>query len=135
MEIGSQPGPPCKRLFSWTYIFSSVFVTGVYTYPEHTPKNELPTPVSQGVLTRKEFHTLADVLPELEWFANIDNARTRRAYHIDLKDFMRFVGILNPSDRRMVTPGASDRLAQGLGTASAGWGHGPQKTRRPFLPF
>jgi integrase/recombinase XerD len=67
------------------------------------PKIALPTPISKGILTRKEFHSLADVPPELEWFANIDNARTRRAYQIDLKDFMRFVGILNPSDFRSVT--------------------------------
>jgi site-specific recombinase XerD len=66
-------------------------------------ENALPAPVSQGLLTRKEFQALADVPPELEWFANIDNARTRRAYQIDLKDFMRFVGILNPSDFRLVT--------------------------------
>jgi Phage integrase, N-terminal SAM-like domain len=66
-------------------------------------KSTLPTPVSQGLLTRKEFQALADVPPELEWFANIDNARTRRAYQIDLKDFMHFVGILNPSDFRLVT--------------------------------
>ena len=66
-------------------------------------KNALPTPISQAILTRKEFRELADVPPELEWFANIDNARTRRAYQIDLKDFMHFVGILNPSDFRSVT--------------------------------
>ncbi len=70
---------------------------------KNSEKSALPTPVSQGLLTRREFHALADVPPELEWFANIDNARTRRAYQIDLKDFMRFVGILNPSDFRMVT--------------------------------
>jgi integrase/recombinase XerD len=70
---------------------------------EHHPKTTLPTPVSKGLLTRKEFQDLADVPPELEWFANIDNARTRRAYRIDLKDFMQFVGILNPSDFRSVT--------------------------------
>ena len=67
------------------------------------PKSALPTPIVKGLLTRKEFHALADVPPELEWFANIDNARTRRAYQIDLKDFMSFVGITNPSDFRMVT--------------------------------
>src|SRR5918992_5249731 len=66
-------------------------------------KSALPTPIARGLLTRKEFQQLADVLPELEWFANIDNARTRRAYQIDLKDFMSFVGITNPSDFRMVT--------------------------------
>src|ERR671914_20390 len=66
-------------------------------------KTALPTPIARGLLTRKEFQQLADVPPELEWFANIDNARTRRAYQIDLKDFMSFVGITNPSDFRMVT--------------------------------
>jgi integrase/recombinase XerD len=66
-------------------------------------KSALPTPVSRGLLTRKEFQQLADVPPELEWFANIDNARTRRAYQIDLKDFMQFAGILHPSDFRLVT--------------------------------
>jgi integrase/recombinase XerD len=70
---------------------------------EHHQQSALPTPVSQGLLTRKEFQQFADVPPELEWFANIDNARTRRAYQIDLKDFMHFVGILNSSDFRMVT--------------------------------
>jgi integrase/recombinase XerD len=70
---------------------------------ENHQKSGLPTPISKGLLTRKEFQALADVPPELEWFANIDNARTRRAYQIDLKDFMHFVGILNPSDFRLVT--------------------------------
>jgi integrase/recombinase XerD len=70
---------------------------------ENSQKSALPTPVAQGLLTRKEFQALADVPPELEWFANLDNARTRRAYQIDLKDFMSFVGILHPSDFRLVT--------------------------------
>jgi site-specific recombinase XerD len=70
---------------------------------ENHEKTTLPTLISKGILTRKEFQQLADVPPELEWFANIDNARTRRAYQIDLKDFMRFAGILNPSDFRLVT--------------------------------
>jgi hypothetical protein len=30
---------------------------------------------------------------EAEWFANIDNPRTRRAYRIDIHEFMGFVGI------------------------------------------
>jgi hypothetical protein len=55
-----------------------------------------------GLLTRKEFQTLADVPPEVEWFANIDNARTRRAYQIDLRDFMQFVGIDRPQEFRTV---------------------------------
>jgi site-specific recombinase XerD len=70
---------------------------------KHQQQSALPTPIAKGLLTRKEFQQLADVPPELEWFANIDNARTRRAYQIDLKDFMSFVGITHPSDFRMVT--------------------------------
>jgi integrase/recombinase XerD len=58
---------------------------------ENSQKSSLPTPISKGLLTRKEFQALADVPPELEWFANIDNARTRRAYQIDLKDFTRLL--------------------------------------------
>jgi integrase/recombinase XerD len=36
--------------------------------------------LSARVLTAAEFQGLADVPPELEWFANIQNAKTRRAY-------------------------------------------------------
>jgi site-specific recombinase XerD len=46
---------------------------------------------------------LADVPPELEWFANITNRQTRRAYQNDLKDFMRFTGIVSPEEFRIVT--------------------------------
>ena len=35
-----------------------------------------------GLLTRAEFQNLAAVPAEIEWFANIDNKRTRRAYRI-----------------------------------------------------
>ncbi|SDG68032.1 tyrosine-type recombinase/integrase [Paraburkholderia phenazinium] len=54
-------------------------------------------------LTAVEFHQLANVPPEKEWFANIDNARTRRAYQIDLRDFMNFIGIAQATDFRTVT--------------------------------
>jgi site-specific recombinase XerD len=40
---------------------------------------------------------------EMEWFANIDNKRTRRAYQIDLREFMLFVGIRTPAEFRIVT--------------------------------
>jgi integrase/recombinase XerD len=48
------------------------------TDTENSQKSAIPTPISRGLLTRQEFRDLADVPPELEWFANIDNARTRR---------------------------------------------------------
>jgi len=57
----------------------------------------------ERALTAKEFQGLAEVPPEIEWFANIDNPRTRRAYQIDIKDFMAFVGIGRPEEFRIVT--------------------------------
>lgn len=61
---------------------------------------ELP---EKRLLTAAEFRGLADVPPEIEWFANITNERTRRAYQNDLQDFMQFVGIQRPEEFRMVT--------------------------------
>jgi site-specific recombinase XerD len=54
-------------------------------------------------LTALEFQGLATVPPEAEWFANIDNLRPRRAYRIDIHDFMGFVGIGRPEGFRTVT--------------------------------
>jgi site-specific recombinase XerD len=71
--------------------------------PKKQPKNLLPSTANRGLLTRKEFQQLADVPAEVEWFANIDNRRTRRAYQIDLRDFMQFVGIRQPEEFRLVT--------------------------------
>ena len=42
------------------------------------------------LLTRDEFNALADVPPEVEWFANLENPNTRRAYRNDLNQFVRF---------------------------------------------
>jgi hypothetical protein len=49
--------------------------------------------VANRLLTAAEFHQLADVPPEVEWFANISNRHTRRADENAVKDFMRFTGI------------------------------------------
>src|SRR3989475_13169745 len=59
-------------------------------------------PTKARALSAKEFLDLADVPPEIEWFANITNPQTRRAYHNDLKDFMRFARISNPEVFRVV---------------------------------
>jgi integrase/recombinase XerD len=59
----------------------------------------LPT---QRMLSAAEFIDLADVPPEVEWFANIINPRTRRAYRIDILDFMQFTGIRKPEEFRSV---------------------------------
>src|SRR5271166_5102830 len=55
------------------------------------------------LLTASEFHRLADVPPEIEWFANIRNSSTRRAYEAAIQDFMRFTGIARPEEFRTVT--------------------------------
>jgi integrase/recombinase XerD len=72
-------------------------------------KEELKAPQNhelvnvERLLTRAEFQGLAGVPPEVEWFANIDNPNTRRGYENDVRDFMRFVGILKPEEFRVVT--------------------------------
>ena len=54
-------------------------------------------------MTAAEFQKLADVPPEVEWFANLSNPNTRRAYETAVKDFMRFAGIRRPEEFRIVT--------------------------------
>lgn len=56
-------------------------------------------------LTATQFQGLAAMPAEAEWFASLDNPRTRRAYRIDLQDFMTFVGIGQPEEFRTVTRG------------------------------
>jgi integrase/recombinase XerD len=55
------------------------------------------------VLTAAALQGLADVPPEMEWFANLGNKATRRAYQTALKDFIRFTGIERPEEFRAVT--------------------------------
>lgn len=54
-------------------------------------------------LTAIEFQQLAAVPAAVEWFANIDNPRTRRAYQNDLTDFSSFIGLASAEDFRQVT--------------------------------
>src|ERR1700722_11260238 len=65
----------------------------------------LPIQISPAdrLLTAAEFQKLADVTPEVEWFANISNHHTRRAYENAVKDFMRFAGVRRPEEFRIVT--------------------------------
>jgi len=65
-----------------------------------TPKR--PT-LPRRALTSAEFSRLEDVPPETEWFANIDNLHTRRAYKNDLKEFMTFTGIRSPVELRLIS--------------------------------
>ena len=59
------------------------------------------TPVGR-LLTAAYFQRLADVPPEVEWFANLNNQATRRAYENALQDFMRFTGIARPEEFRSI---------------------------------
>jgi Phage integrase, N-terminal SAM-like domain len=54
-------------------------------------------------LSRAEFQGLGQMPPELEWFANLDNPRTRRAYRIDVKEFTAFAGVECPEEMRQIT--------------------------------
>jgi integrase/recombinase XerD len=74
-----------------------------------TDNASTPLPLVTGVVTQEraltvsQFHQLADVPPALTWFANIDNAQTRRAYQGDLTEFMTFTGLGRPEQFRIVT--------------------------------
>jgi site-specific recombinase XerD len=57
---------------------------------------------NERLLTASEFQNLANVPPEVEWFANIENANTRRAYKNDVQEFMRFAGIHQAEEFRLV---------------------------------
>ena len=68
---------------------------------------ELTPVMSSGVpetrLTAAEFQNLTAVPAAVEWFANLTNPRTRRAYQSDLEDFCQFVGLHTPEQFREVT--------------------------------
>jgi integrase/recombinase XerD len=64
-----------------------------------------PTKVTSAtrLLSAAEFQHLADMPPEIEWFKNIRNPSTKRAYENAIKDFMLFTGIKRPEEFRDVT--------------------------------
>jgi integrase/recombinase XerD len=71
--------------------------------PEIDPQLPAPIVPAERLLTAAEFQRLADVPPEVEWFANITNRSTRRAYENAIRDFMQFTGIARPEEFRTVT--------------------------------
>lgn len=82
-----------------------------------------PSQPANRLLTADEFHRLADVPPEVEWFQNISNRHSRRAYERAVKDFTLFTGIVRPEQFRTVTRAHiiawRDELAsRGLGGAT-----------------
>ncbi len=60
-------------------------------------------PSPERRLTAAQFQGLANVPAAAEWFANLDNSRTRRAYQGDIEDFCNFLGIHAPDQFREVT--------------------------------
>jgi integrase/recombinase XerD len=55
------------------------------------------------LLSAPEFQGLAKMPCEVEWFKNIRNASTRRAYENAIRDFILFTGIERPEEFRLVT--------------------------------
>jgi integrase/recombinase XerD len=70
----------------------------------NSAKTPAKVSVKTRLLTSAEFQRLAEVPPEVEWFKNIRNAHTKRAYQNAIKDFMLFAGIKRPEEFRLVTP-------------------------------
>lgn len=66
---------------------------------KHSPALQ---PAATVALDDEQFRRLAEVPPEVEWFANLTNANTRRAYRSDVRGFMAFLGIARPDELRRV---------------------------------
>jgi hypothetical protein len=98
---------------------------------------QLPTTITpaERLLTAEEFYRLKDVPPETEWFRNISNPSTKRAYQNAIRDFMRFTGIARPEEFRTVTRAHviawSDNLARR--EPPPWWRHGPPPPRGAVL--
>ena len=71
--------------------------------PHEKKSSRTLIPTKARALTAKEFLDLANVPPEIEWFANVTNSQTRRVYQSDLKDFMRFARTTNLEVLRVIT--------------------------------
>jgi integrase/recombinase XerD len=50
-----------------------------------------------------QFDNLAEVPPELEWLANLTNPKTRRAYKVDVEEFIGFAGLRGIAELRSIT--------------------------------
>jgi integrase/recombinase XerD len=73
--------------------------------PAAATVNLMATPPDPGriALSDAELQGLADMPPEMEWFASIESLHTRRAYKRDIRDFMAFTGIGDLGGFRLVT--------------------------------
>jgi site-specific recombinase XerC len=78
---------------------------------------------AERLLTAAEYRRLAEVPPEAEWFANIRNPNSKRAYEAAVGDFVRFAGVAHPQEFRTVTRAhviawRDDLARRGLGGAT-----------------
>jgi len=105
--------------------------------PKTDPRTDrkLPTRIAptNRLLTAERFQRLSDVPPEVEWFANIRNLSTRRAYENAIRDFMQFTGIARAEEFRTVTPRSRHRLARRSRAARARRRDGPAPSRGAVL--
>jgi hypothetical protein len=53
-------------------------------------------------LTPAQYSGLSDVPPEVEWLANITNAKTRRFYKMDVAEFITLTGLKGSASIRTV---------------------------------
>ena len=77
-------------------------MTDAHDITDQLPAEIAPARVSR-LLAAAEFHRLADVPPEVEWFANLTILYTRRSYENAIRDLMGFTGIGRPEEFRTVT--------------------------------
>lgn len=61
--------------------------------------------VASSRLTEEQFQQLHAMPAAAEWFANISNPQTRRAYQLNIADFCSFFGIQEPAQFQSVTRG------------------------------
>ena len=70
---------------------------------DHQPETSIIPIPDERAIADTRFQELSQVPPEQEWFNNITNARTRRAYRIDVTDFFGFIGIKELVEVRQVS--------------------------------
>ncbi len=98
--------------------------------PQNPGISELATTAEVPMLTSAQYRQLSEVPSAIEWFANIDNPQTRRAYENDLRGFMQFVGIHQPEDFRTVTRSHVLAWRKTLEVRQLGGSHHPQEAGR-----
>jgi len=67
------------------------------------PVGNTGAPAVRPALTPAQFGDLAELPPEFEWLANLTNPKTRRAYKIDVEEFIAFAGLSGIAELRAVT--------------------------------